>query len=222
MGQSPINILVWYEGRHSEDVYPLRIHGTLAGTLREQPDMQVWIAELDNWEQGITEATLAAMDVLVWWGHKRHAEVSDETVQRITERVREGMGFLPIHSSHYSRPFGALMGTECGVGDWREEGEPEHLTTLLPEHPIAQGLPAEWDIPETEMYAEPFAVPEPEEVVFHSRWDRGEEFRSGCTWTRGEGRIFYWRPGHESYRIFDQPHFQRVLVNGVRWCARRT
>ena len=222
MNNDPVKVLVWFEGQHPADIYPQRIHGTIAQALNESGQATAWIAELLNPQQGVIESVLAEMDVLVWWGHRLHNEVSDETVRRVVARVEQGMGFVPIHSAHHSRPFKALMGTSCDLGSWREEAEPEHVTTLIPDHPIAQDIPVQWDIPETEMYSEPFAVPEPEEVVFHSCWDRGEEFRSGCTWTRGQGRIFYFRAGHESYGIFTQPLVQQVVLNGVFWCARRT
>lgn len=222
MNQAPVKVLVWFEGQHPGDIYPQRIHGAIAQVLNESEQITAWIAELLNPQQGIVQSVLADIDVLVWWGHRLHNEVSDETVRRVVERVEEGMGFMPIHSAHHSKPFQALMGTSCDLGSWREEAEPEYLTTLLPDHPIAQGIPAQWDVPHTEMYSEPFDVPEPDEVIFHSCWDRGEEFRSGCTWTRGAGRIFYFRPGHESYEIFTRPVVQQVIINGVLWCAKRT
>ena len=222
MTEDLIKVLVWFEGQHPADIYQKRIHGTIAAMLNESEQITAWVAELLNPQQGIVESALAEMDVLIWWGHRLHNEVSDETVRRVVARVEEGMGFMPIHSAHHSKPFKALMGTSCDLGSWREEAEPEYLTTLLPDHPIAEGIPAQWDIPHTEMYGEPFAVPEPEEIIFHSRWDRGEEFRSGCTWTRGAGRSFYLRPGHESYEILTQGAVQQVIINAVLWCARRT
>ena len=222
MNQSPAKVLVWYEGQHPADIYPLRIHGTIAAALNESGQVAAWIAELLNPEQGIVESVLAQMDVLVWWGHLLHDQVSDETVRRVVKRVEEGMGLLVLHSAFESKIFTALMGMRCTISSWREEGETEHLTTSLPSHPIAQGMPAQWAIPQTEMYSEPFAIPEPDEVVFHSRWDRGEELRSGCTWTRGAGRIFFLRPGHESYLIFDEPLVRQVILNAVLWCAGRT
>ena len=223
MNQEPVKVLVWFEGQHPADIYPQQIHGTIAQALNESGQVAAQIAELQDPQQGIVESVLAETDVLIWWGHLKHGEVSDETVRRVVDRVvLGGMGFIALHSAHYSQPFKALMGTSCDLGSWREEAEPEHLTTVGPEHPIATGIPAQWDIPQTEMYDEPFAIPNPDEVIFYSRWDRGEEFRSGCTWRRGDGRVFYLRPGHESYPIFDQPLMQRVILNGVLWCARRT
>ncbi len=105
----------------------------------------------------------------------------------------------------------------CVFPAYRADGAPGHLTTLLPAHPIAAGLPARWDIPQTEMYGEPFHVPTPDEVVFEEKWDKGEHFRSGCVWKVGKGRVFYFRPGHETYPIFKQAEPLRVIENAVRW-----
>jgi trehalose utilization protein len=105
----------------------------------------------------------------------------------------------------------------CVFPVYRNDGMPSHVATLLPQHPIAAGLPAQWDIPRTEMYGEPFHVPTPDEVVFEEKWDKGEHFRSGCVWQVGKGRVFYFRPGHETYGIFQQAETQRVVENAVRW-----
>lgn len=107
----------------------------------------------------------------------------------------------------------------CVFPSWRADGAPSHVTTLLPEHPIAKGLPAKWDILQTEMYCEPFHVPAPDAVVFEERWDKGEHFRSGCVWKVGQGRVFYYRPGHETYPVFKQAENLRVMENAVRWLA---
>jgi hypothetical protein len=109
---------------------------------------------------------------------------------------------------------------QCVFPAWRADGAPSHVTTLLPGHPIAAGLPARWDMPQTEMYGEPFHVPPPDEVVFEETWDRGERFRSGCVWRVGRGRVFYYRPGHETYPIFLQAEPLQVLENAVRWLGR--
>lgn len=105
----------------------------------------------------------------------------------------------------------------CVFPAYRPDGAPSHVATLLPRHPIADGLPASWRIEQTEMYDEPFHVPEPDAVVFEERWDKGERFRSGCVWTIGKGRVFYFRPGHETYPVFRQPQPLKVIENAVRW-----
>lgn len=107
----------------------------------------------------------------------------------------------------------------CVFPAWRADGAPSHVRTLLPEHPIASGLPKGWDIPQTEMYDEPFHVPTPDAVIFEERWDKGEHFRSGSAWQVGNGRVFYFRPGHESYPVYRQTENLRVIENAVRWVA---
>ena len=109
---------------------------------------------------------------------------------------------------------------QCVFPAYRNDGMPSHVTTLLTQHPIAAGVPAQWDIPRTEMYGEPFHVPPPDEVVFEEKWDKGEHFRSGCVWSVGKGRVFYFRPGHETYPVFQQAEPLRVIENAVRWMAR--
>ena len=105
----------------------------------------------------------------------------------------------------------------CIFPTYRNDGKPGHLRTLLPEHPIARGIPATWDIPQTEMYGEPYHVPVPDAVVFDEKWDAGEHFRSGCAWNVGKGRVFYFRPGHETYPIYRQEIPLKILENAARW-----
>lgn len=99
----------------------------------------------------------------------------------------------------------------------RGDGKPSHVRTLLPKHPIAKDIPETFDIPHTEMYGEPFHVPEPDALVFEEKWDAGEYFRSGCVWKVGQGRVFYFRPGHETFDVFKQPSTLRIVLNATRW-----
>jgi trehalose utilization protein len=108
---------------------------------------------------------------------------------------------------------------QCVFPAYRADGAPGHMATLLPDHPIAKGLPAKWDITHTEMYNEPFHVPEPDAVVFEEHWDKGERFRSGCLWNVGKGRVFYFRPGHETFAVYQQDEPLKVLENAVRWLS---
>jgi trehalose utilization protein len=108
---------------------------------------------------------------------------------------------------------------QCVFPGYRADGKPGHMTTVATNHPIAANLPAKWDIPQTEMYDEPFHVPAPDAVVFEERWDKGEHFRSGMTWQIGQGKVFYYRPGHETYPIFKQAENIQVVENAIRWAA---
>ncbi|WP_416839653.1 ThuA domain-containing protein [Haloferax sp. DFSO52] len=218
-----VTVTVWNEYRHEREseavaaVYPDGIHTVIADALGERGH-DVGTATLDEPEHGLTESVLDETDVLVWWGHKAHDEVADDVVERVVDAVHEGMGLLVLHSGHYSKPFKRLMGTSCSL-KWREVGEKERLWTVEPGHPITDGLPESFEVPHAEMYGERFDIPAPDELVFLSWFEGGEVFRSGCCYTRGKGRIFYFRPGHETYPIYEQPEVQTVLDNAVEWAA---
>jgi trehalose utilization protein len=161
---------------------------------------------------------LDATEVLVWWGHRAHAEVADELVDAVQRRVLAGMGLIVLHSAHFSKIFKRLTGTPCTL-KWRDDGERERIWTVAPGHPVATGVPARFELEREEMYSEPFAVPPPEELVFISWFAGGEVFRSGCCYRRGRGRIFYFRPGHETFPTYYHPTVQRVIATAVRWTA---
>jgi trehalose utilization protein len=204
-------------------VYPNGIHTALADVLAGCPDFETKTATLRDPDQGLDDETLSGVDVIVWWGHIKHDDVTDENAERVAQLVTDnGVGLVPVHSAHFSKPFKRLMGTGCGLGSWREEGEPEHILVAASDHPIAAGLPGQFTIPQTEMYSEPFDVPEPDAVILRSVWDRGETFRSCCAWTRGNGRVVYVRPGHETYPIFRDENFTTLLVNAAKWAAQLT
>ena len=216
-----IRVLIWNEHRHERQspevaaIYPDGIHGTLAGPLR-RAGFDVRTGTLDEADQGLTDLDWA--DVLVWWGHIAHDEVSDANVDRVQSRVLDGMGFVGLHSAHYSRPFRRLMGTSCSL-KWREADDRERLWVVAPDHPIAAGLDQYIELDREEMYGEFFDIPAPDATIFVSWFTGGEVFRSGVTYVRGRGRIFYFRPGHETYPTYHDPQIQRVIANGVRWAA---
>ncbi|WP_246646105.1 ThuA domain-containing protein [Nonomuraea ceibae] len=221
-----IRVTVWSENYHEqreEDVrrrYPDGIHGAIAAGLNAHlgGEARVRTAVLDDPEHGLSDKELAETDVLTWWGHMAHEEVADEVVARVRQRVLGGMGLVVLHSGHYSKIFRSLMGTTCTL-NWRDAGERELVWTVAPGHPIAQGVPRPLVIGEQETYGEPFGVPEPDELVFISNFSGGEVFRSGCCYTRGRGRIFYFSPGDQNYPVYHDPDVHRVLANAVRWAA---
>jgi len=222
MPMEKIQVLVWSEGTEPRDVYPRGMNADIAGYLNSKPDVEAKTSFLSDPGEGLGEELLQSTDVLMWWGHQRHQDVSDTAVERVVGRVRnEGMGFIPLHSAHYSKPFTTLTGRSCSLGGWREDGKPEKIHVVDPNHPIADGI-NDFVIPQTEMYKEPFDIPDPEAVVFKSTFEGGEWFRSGVTFTFGKGRVFYFRPGHETFRIMTNPNVQKVLYNAVLWAARRT
>lgn len=219
-----IRVTVWNENRHEQNakhpastIYPSGIHGAIAEGLAEQ-GFTARTATLDEPEHGLTEAVLAETDVLIWWGHAAHGEVRDEIVDRVQARVLEGMGLIVLHSGHFSKIFRRLMGTSCDL-KWREGNDHERIWVVEPGHPIAAGLEECIEIGPEEMYGERFDIPAPEALVMVSWFSGGEIFRSGCCYTRGLGKIFYFRPGHETYPTYFQPVVRQVIANGVRWAA---
>lgn len=217
-----LNAVVWHENIHDQqepwvrDIYPLGIHHCIADALNVDPEIYATTATLQEPEQGLSAERLAATDVLLWWGHVAHDQVADEIVDRVQARVLEGMGLIVLHSAHFSRIFRRLMGTTCTLG-YRDSGEWERLWVTNPGHPIAQGIDRYLDLQLSEMYCEPFGIPNPNEVVFISNFAGGEVFRSGATWQRGNGRIFYFGPGHETFPIYHDPSIQLILRNAVHW-----
>ena len=215
---------VWGEYRHerAEDhvasIYPDGMHVTIAAGITENlgEACTVRTATLDDPEHGLTEEVLAATDVLTWWGHQAHDEVTDDVVARVQRHVLSGMGLVVLHSGHFSKIFKTLMGTSCGLR-WRNSDDRELIWTVDPTHPIAQDVPQPIIIESDEMYGEFFDIPAPDELIFISSFGGGEVFRSGCTFRRGFGRIFYFRPGDQNYPTYHHPDVRRVIANGVRW-----
>jgi len=270
----PVRVLVWDEQQPEQaKAYDNFLGNAIADHLRTRPGLRVLSVNIGSPEQGLDTATLDATDVVIWWGHRRHAEIESERVEAIVERILAGkLGFIALHSAHFAEPFMRLMHERakadapnqipeseradakfdftaplvrklvkhdapltpalekvdgvrrltppaCVFPAWRADGAPGHITTLQADHPIAKGLPAKWDIPQTEMYDEPFHVPAPDAVIFEERWDKGEHFRSGCVWQVGQGKVFYYRPGHETYPVYRQAENLQVLENAVRWAS---
>ncbi|MDO8541716.1 MAG: ThuA domain-containing protein [Opitutaceae bacterium] len=218
-----LRVTVWGENVHEQtdaavrSVYPNGMHHAIAVGIREYlVGAAVETVTFQEPDHGLTEARLAQTDVLTWWGHRAHEQVADIVVDRVHRRVLEGMGLIVLHSGHFSKIFKRLMGTTCSL-NWRVAGERERLWVCNPGHPIARGIDRCFELPHEEMYGEPFAVPAPEEHVFISWFEGGEVFRSGCCWRRGNGRIFYFRPGHETYPTYLDRNVRRVIANAVDW-----
>lgn len=224
--RDPVRVTVWCEGRHEQrraevaTIYPQGMSGAIAAGIEEHLGARARLrtASLDEPEHGLTDEVLAETDVLVWWGHLAHREVSDEVVERTHRRVLAGMGLIVLHSGHWSKLFTKLMGTTCTLR-WRDEAERELVWTVAPSHPIAAGVPHPMVIEQHEMYGEFFDIPAPDELVFLSSFTGGEVFRSGCTFRRGSGRIFYFSPGDQDYPIYHHRDVRRVIANAVDWAA---
>jgi trehalose utilization protein len=216
-------VTVWNEYRqeHTDapvrEVYPDGIHAAIAEGLRTA-GFDVRTATLDEPEHGLTDAVLAETDVLTWWGHRHHGEVEERVVERVQRRVLDGMGLIVLHSGHHSKIFRRLMGTS-GDLKWREAGEHERIWVVDPSHPIAAGLGDSFLLEHEEMYGEFFDIPAPDQLVLVSWFQGGEVFRSGCCFERGRGRIFYFRPGHETHPTYFHADVRRVIANAADWAS---
>ncbi|MCQ6558728.1 ThuA domain-containing protein [Paenibacillus mendelii] len=218
-----IKVTVWNEFLHEKQheevrkVYPDGIHNALANGIGTD-GFEVRTATLDQPEHGLTEEVLANTDVLIWWGHMGHDQVQDAIVDRVQARVLGGMGLIVLHSGHFSKIFKKLMGTGCDL-KWREANEKERMWVVNPAHPIAAGLPEHFELEREEMYGEHFDIPAPDELILISWFEGGEVFRSGCTFFRGQGKVFYFRPGHETYPTYYDKNVLQVIRNGIKWAT---
>ena len=216
-----INVTIWNEFRHEKTserakaVYPDGIHACVKAFI-ECDDVKVTLAALDDPDCGLSDDVLNNTDVLMWWGHMFHKDVPDELVERIRQRVYAGMGFVAMHSAHHSKPFKNIVGA-TGNLTWGRS-QKAIVWNLNPTHPIADGIPSHFELHD-ELYAEPFYVPKPDDLIFTTWFEDGNIFRGGMTYTRGLGKIFYFHPGHETDESFKNPYVQRILKNAVRWCA---
>ena len=217
-----IRVTFWHEFRHErtketvKEIYPDGIHALVCGFLNEEPDIEATFVALDDPEQGLTDELLENTDVLLWWGHVAHDEVKDELVEKIAYRVMaKGMGFIPLHSAHKSKPFQRIVGSNGNLSWGRNQKE--IVWNVNPSHPVASGIPDHFLIDEEEMYGEPFYVPQPDDLVFTSWYEDGNILRSGLCYRRGAGKVFYFQPGHEGCRALYNAYVRKIIVNAVRW-----
>jgi trehalose utilization protein len=221
-----INVTIWNEFVHErtneaiKKLYPDGMHGAIADALKKAGGFSIRAATLEEPEHGLTDEVIRNTDVMIWWGHMKHNDVRDEVVAKVHKRVLEGMGLIVLHSGHFSKIFKKLMGANCSL-KWREVGERERLWNIARSHPITQGIGEYFELPHTEMYGERFDIPTPDELIFISWFEGGEVFRSGCCWERGHGKVFYFRPGHETYPIYYDENVRKVIVNAARWAKPR-
>jgi len=218
-----INVTIWNEFRHEKEdeevkeIYPDGIHQQLASFLPDD-EFEVTTATLDEEEHGLTKEVVDQTDVMLWWGHLAHDEVDDAIVERVHARVLEGMGLIVLHSGHFSKIFQKLMGTTCNL-KWREDGQGAILWNVNPSHPITAGIGESIELEQEEMYGEHFDVPAPDELIFITGYPNEEVFRGGMTYRRGNGKIFYFQPGHETYASYHNEKVQRVIKNAIHWSA---
>jgi trehalose utilization protein len=217
-----VRVLLWSEQTEPRNVYPNGISGALADYLKKLPEFETVTATLDDPDAGVSDAALSATDVLIWFGHRKHAQVPDAAVDRINKHVNErGMGFIALHSSHFSKALKKLLNATGSWSSYVNHARPEQMWVVLPDHPIAKGV-TDFTIPQEEIYTEPFDVPAPEAVIVEGTWESGHRDREVMTWRVGKGRMVYIRAGHEEYPIYFQPQMQKLVANSCLWAAGRT
>lgn len=218
-----INVTIWNENVHERkdekvmEIYPDGMHNCIANFLKTDEKLNIRTATLEQPECGLTDEVLESTDVMLWWGHCRHNEVPDEIAEKVHQRVLRGMGIIFLHSAHFSKPFKLLMGTTCSLL-WRD-GDRERIWNIMPNHPIAKGVPDYFEIEVEEMYGERFDIPQPDELIFMGWFSGGEVFRSGCVFNKGLGKVFYFQPGHESNPTYHIPEVQTIITNAVNYVA---
>ncbi|MEZ5042821.1 MAG: alpha/beta hydrolase fold domain-containing protein [Saprospiraceae bacterium] len=274
-----IKVVVWDERQKKQQkAYPDFMGNHIADYLKKNDLLRVYSVGLDDPEQGLSDEVLENCEVMIWWGHVRHPEISVATSKKLIERVKAGtLEMIFLHSAHWANPFVEAMNEvtrqrveakyatleaqvtiefvtppdslrfrvpklgemvkpaiyerkfpdgqlkvkvdmpTCIFPFYRADGKPSTVITLQPKHPIAKGIPSQFTIPATEMYDEPFHVPDPDEVIFEERWETGEWFRSGSLWNVGKGKVFYFRPGHETYKVYYEVMPLKIIENTVLW-----
>jgi trehalose utilization protein len=216
-------VVVWSEGTAPKNVYPNDISGAIAEGLKELKGWEVIEANLSDPNQGLPDELLKRTNVLIWWGHIRHAQVKDELVEKVVRRVKvDGMGYIALHSSHFAKPNKMLMGSPCSWGAYLGDSNTLTITVKDPNHPIAKGV-SEFTIAHSERYSEPYAVPEPTAVVFEGTYTLKnggtDTSRQGLTWEIGKGKVFYFQPSHETNPVFFDPNIRKIMRNAVEWAA---
>ena len=221
-----INVAIYNEFYHEQNnpnvaaIYPKGIHQAIADALSPEEYVgKIVMATLEDHKSVLTPEVLDDTDVLFWWGHLKHREVDDEVVGNVCRRVNAGMGLIVLHSGHASKVFRTLLGTNTGSLRWRESDDKCLVWVVSQGHPIVEGLPPCFEVTNDETYGEQFGIPEPDELIFLSWFEGGEVFRSGCTFKRGAGKIFYFQNGHETYPIYYQEEVKLILKNALRWAC---
>ncbi|MBO5904651.1 MAG: ThuA domain-containing protein [Clostridia bacterium] len=217
-----IRVTFWHECRHEKTnptvtkIYPGGIHAFICNFLNEEADVEAKFVTLDDPDQGLPDEVLNNTDVLIWWGHLAHGEVKDELVEKVFRRVvNGGMGILCLHSAHHSKPFKRILGSTGNLTWGRNQREV--IWNMNPAHPILAGIPDHFIIDNEELYAEPFYIPQPDELLLCGWFEDGHVFRSGACYHKGAGKLVYLQPGHETCRSFHNPYVQRLINNAVHY-----
>ena len=223
-------VTVWHEYRHEKknpkvaEIYPKGMHEAIASHLRNNKDLQVKTATLDEVDHGLGGDLLDNTDVIVWWGHVAHGDVKDEIVNKVHERVLQGMGIVVLHSGHFSKIFKKLMGTTCDL-KWREDdNEREILWVTRPGHPIVEGI-QDFDVCSEQyyMHTDPSnrTLATTEFPLASGPHVPNGRFDMPVVWTRsyGKGKVFYNSLGHQESIVESEPCLT-LMRRGFLWAAK--
>ena len=236
-------------------------------------------AELDDPDQGLSRETLDWCDVLIYWDHARHQEVSPEQGQDIAARIKSGqLSLIALHSAHWSRPFVEAM---CEVtrerarqawagADKRVEFDfvkpPEFVGPKVDDpitprsfvHKFPDGLtkvtvylpncavscmertrqaelchdaqngpsacqrhpPALRNQRRPRCTASRFTCRNLTRSCLRNAGNLEIGFGAGALWRLGKGKVFYFRPGHETFPVFQEKFPLQIIDNAVSWLGK--
>ena len=215
-----LRVTVWNEGVHDKrdrkvmDIYPEGMGKAIAGYLAEQPGIaSVRVAELGDKGQGLTDTILAKTDVMTWWGHCAHDQVTDENAAKVKQCVLEGMGWSS-HSAispRCSRASWAPAATSNGAKSARRTSLGGRLA-----HPIAEASEY-FSCPIPKCMANISTSFQPDQLVFIS-WFEGGGCSQRVLLAHGRGRSSTSVPATKP-PIYHNETVLRVIYNGIRWAA---
>lgn len=217
------DVLIWWGHRRHHEVKAAQAE-KIAQRI-EKGQLSLIALHSAHWAKPFQEAmnrvTLAQADAKFKAAPHPPAELktipAPKTIPRATDPLTPRVEWNPNKNPSVAQ----VYLPRCVFPAWRADGKPSEVRVLAPKHPIAAGLPAKFEIAQTEMYNEPFHVPTPDLVLLEEHWAVGEHFRSGCLWKLGQGWVFYFRPGHETYPVYKDPNVLNLLTNAVRWTGKR-
>lgn len=222
---NPIRLLIFNEfieeftNKAMRKLYPNGIHQHFIEKFTGDTQLQISTATFDEPDHGFSSEKLSQTDVIVYWSHIKNEEFRDEIVDRLYHAIEQGIGIIFLHSAHMAKIFQKVLGTS-GNHPWKNDGKLEKIWCVQPNHPIAIGIPNVFELPKEEKYFEPFEIPTPQELIFISGFQNGDIIRSGMTWRLGKGKIFYFRPGHETYPTFSNPNVLKIIRNAITWAKK--
>lgn len=226
--KKPRTIVVWSEGTAPKNVYPNDINAAIVEGLKADKRFEkdtIIAASINDPDQGINDELLAKTDVLLWWGHKKHGQVTDALAAKIKQRWMDGkMGFIGLHSAHFAKPNKALMGTACSFSCYKGDSTTTKVTITDKSHPIAEGVAETFTVENAERYGDPYIVPEGYKSMFDGlsalKDGKTDNAKMGYAWESVNGsksRFFYFQLGHETNPIYFDTNVRKIIANATLW-----